>query len=222
MIVGRSDYLSVNVPLWFILCLIVIQIIYYFMSRLNRWLILGLAIAALILRNVTSEIPTPFMINNALYWIGFFAVGNLSGRYLIGMMKKIKNRITVFIVSTAVIIVFSIASPYMSTDTYKILYSFEMFAVFGLLFAVCSFFDGWKIFAPVRFLGQNSLGMLCMHIPVLIVFARIANILTGYNQNLIHTFISAVLTCIVCYFLIIFCNRYCPVIVGKSPKKQTV
>lgn len=176
-IAGRSDYLFVNVPLWFILCLFVIQIIYYFVSRLNKLIIAILILLTIFFKEFINGIPTPFMINNAFYWIGFFAAGNLAGKFLIEKMKIIKNRIILFTGSTLVIILLSILNNHYLQTEYAttVIYQFKMFCVFGIMFSVGSFFDGWKVLKPIRFLGTNSLAILCMHVPILIVFGRIAN-----------------------------------------------
>lgn len=34
---GINDYLALNIQLWFLLCLFVVQVMYYVISQLNRW-----------------------------------------------------------------------------------------------------------------------------------------------------------------------------------------
>ena len=218
-IVGRWDYLSLNVPLWFLLCLFVVQLIYYGLSKCNKWLVVVVVLLTMAGKEFINSIPTPFMINNACYWIGFFAAGNLCGCFLMEQMKDLRRRLAWLICSVAVVAVLTWQGNHWTDEYYiGLTYQLKLYAVFCLLFAAGSFFDGWKVLKPVRFLGLNTLAMLCMHVPVLIVFGRIASKLSGHHPTPFLGFICALLTCFVCYFAIIFCNRYCPVIVGKSAR----
>lgn len=216
-VVGRSDYLFVNVPLWFVLCLFVIQVIYYFVSRLGKYVVVLMILATIVLKEFIVNIPTPFMINNACYWIGFFAAGHLCGRYLIGKMTVARNRVILFVVAAlAIVLLTALGDVVADSRAGDIFYQVKMYAVVGLLFSVCPFLDGLKVLAPIRFWGLNSLAMLCIHIPALLVFGRIAMKLSGHQSTPLLGFVCAVLTCVVCYFAIRYCNRHCPVIVGKS------
>lgn len=76
----KTDYLFVNVPLWFLMCFFVIQILYYFISYLDKWIIAGFALLCLVYRDFLFSIPTPFMMNAAFHYLGFFAFGNLVGK----------------------------------------------------------------------------------------------------------------------------------------------
>ena len=87
---ARPDYLFVNVPLWFLLCIFVIQILYYFISYLNKWWIAIIALLCLCFKSFFHSIPAPFMINVACYYLGFFALGNLVGKPWIEKLKDIR------------------------------------------------------------------------------------------------------------------------------------
>lgn len=219
-IVGRSDYLFVNVPLWFLLCLFWVQVFYRVLFRLNKFVWILLIGVTIIFKDFINEVPSPFMMNNACYWIGFFAAGHLCGKWLIHKMKAISNRIMWLVVSVAVTAMLTWSARWMTNQwVIDILYQLKMYAVFGILFAAGAFFDGMKVLKPIRFLGLNSLAMLCMHVPPLIVFGRIAGRLSGHQPAVWAGFVCALLTCFVCYFAIRFCNKYCPVIVGKTRPK---
>ena len=89
---ARADYLSLNVPLWFPLTLFVIQTYSFVVFRLGKKAILFLAILSLIFFKELNLIPTPFMLNNALAWFGYFAFGYVVGKPLIGYLKSFKNQ----------------------------------------------------------------------------------------------------------------------------------
>ncbi len=214
-ITGRSDYLFVNVPLWFLLCLFVVQVYYFFLSRLPGWAWAALIVLTMVFEDFIQSVPTPFMLNNACYWIGFFAAGHLWGRHLTEAARHMKRRLALLAVSIALLAGLTACEANCTPDVAGFIRQIKLYAVFGLIFAGGSFLDGWRFLQPIRFLGVNSLAMLCMHIPPLIVIDRIASKLSHHQPTPLIGFGCAVLTCMICYAAIRFCNRYCPVAVGK-------
>lgn len=96
---SRSDYLFVNVPLWFILCILVMRFYYWFLCTLPRKLLWGIALALLAAGPFFQSIPSPFMMNNACYWLGFFMLGNLSGKTLIQHLSEEQRCLPFFAVT---------------------------------------------------------------------------------------------------------------------------
>lgn len=219
----RSDYLLINLYLWFILCLFIVQIIYYFVSKLNKYVITILILITIFCSELINAIPSPFMINNAFFWFGYFAAGNLLGKFLIVKMQTIKNRILLFSICVIGISLLSILNNnYLQTEyATSVIYLFKMYFIFGLMFSIGSFFDGWAIFKPIRFLGTNTLAILCMQDPILIILHRVANKYLIYEANAYTGLFHALLTCLILYVPIVLCNRYCPIIVGKSRKVKS-
>lgn len=89
---SRSDYLFVNVPLWFILCIFVMWVYYWFICTWPRKLLGGIALALLAAGPFFQSLPSPFMLNNACYWLGFFMLGNLLGKRLIQHLSVKQHR----------------------------------------------------------------------------------------------------------------------------------
>ena len=65
---------------------VVVRYYYWFICNLNKYVLLVLSIILLLNRNLIDNIATPFMINNAVYWLGFFILGNLYGKKLIEIL----------------------------------------------------------------------------------------------------------------------------------------
>lgn len=220
-VTGRSDYLFVNVPLWFLLCLFIVQVYYFFLSRLPGWVWAVLIVLAMVLEHFIMSVPTPFMLNNAAYWISFFAAGHLCGRRLIKAMSNMKLRLSLLAISLVAIVGITVVQTHSPEAVADFAGQVKLYAIIGLLFAGGSFFDRWRSLRPILFLGKNSLAMLCMHIPPLTVFDRIASKLTDHTPTPMVGFICSLLTCLVCYVAIVWCNRFCPIAVGKRPLPRT-
>ena len=114
----RADYLYVNVPLWFLVCLFVLQLSYYFINKLPQWSIWFIAIACAVCFVFTQYIPTPLMINNALHYLTHFAIGSLIGKKLLDYIETNKKRIIVILVSITVYLIATIFSNLHITNTF--------------------------------------------------------------------------------------------------------
>lgn len=78
----RNNFVSGAGAIWFLTCLFVIQILFFFIKKLkNKWLILGAAavihIAALLLFDVNAP-KMPYNIDTAMYYILYYAIGYAS------------------------------------------------------------------------------------------------------------------------------------------------
>ena len=84
-----SQVMLINVPLWFVTCLLVIQIMYYFIAKLkNRFFIIAivtvLGILGWYLESGYCPVDTSFLpwnLCSAFFSIGFYAIGNLAKPY---------------------------------------------------------------------------------------------------------------------------------------------
>lgn len=211
----RTDYLCMNVPLWFLLCFFVVQILYYFISYLNKWLIAIIALLCLGMKSIFMSIPTPFMINAACYYLGFFALGNLVGKPWIEKLKDICFRKVALGVSLLLFAVLSIPIDALSGWKYDMAYHTKLFMVFFILMSVASWFNEKHYLSLVRFYGENSLIILGVHIIPLIVMIRITNAVWGYCTPFMG-FVQSIIVMAVMYVVILFCNKYIPFLVGKK------
>ena len=101
-IAPEHDYLPVNVSLWFLLCLFVIQLMYYFVEMLPKWIIAILIICSFLFSNRLLNFPSPFMFNNALYFGGFYALGHITGRRYMEFITVWSRKIAVIAISALI------------------------------------------------------------------------------------------------------------------------
>lgn len=213
---ARTDYLFVNVPLWFIICLFVIQVIYYFVSYLDKRLIAVLAVLCLMAKDLFYGFPAPFMINAAFYYMGFFALGNVLGKPWIEKLKDKRFRHTSLLLSVvfmAIVVGFnySFTSDWVAQQVKHI----KLFMVFFTLMSVASCFNENKHLSLLRFFGENSLIILGIHVLPLIVIKRISMKLFGDCTPMMG-FVHSIICIAIMYVVILFCNRYIPFLVGKK------
>lgn len=216
----RADYLYVNVPLWFLVCLFVLQLSYYFINKLPQWSIWIIAIGGAVCFVFTQYIPTPLMINVAMHYITYFAIGALVGNKLLEYIKINKNRILVIIISVIIYLTAQILyNPFESnTFIYNILLHTQTFSFIFFIITVFSFLNNAKHLAFLRFYGNNSIVVLGLHVPVLIIFQRIGHKLCD-DFGLWEAFICTVCTIVTLYPIIILLNRFIPSLIGKTKTK---
>ena len=212
---AKSDYLFVNVPLWFLICLFVIQIIYYFVSYLDRRIICVIILLCLLFKGLFLSTPSLFMINHAFYNLSFFALGNLVGPLLIGKLKDTKFHKCSTAISVILLPMWFIPITTQYAYLNDIILHLKLFAVFFSLVSIVSWFDGNKYFAPLRFYGMNSLIILGVHIMPLIFLGRIAYAILGPYSPTIG-FLLSIVVMLVMHVVILFCNKYIPMLVGKK------
>lgn len=209
---ARHDYLSVNVPLWFLLCLLVIHFIYYAIHNLPQPALLCLAIAAIIGKNIILSIPSPFMLNNALFWISYFLLGATLGRAFIKSVIHWRPRIII----TCICLISFLILEYIicpQIDTYA--YELKVICVVFFFLSFASLFNGIKCLDFLRFYGTNSLSVVMFHIMILIPLERIIHkFYPGENPWL--GLATAIIVAIALVPVINLLNRYTPHLVGKS------
>lgn len=215
----RTDYLFVNVPLWFLICLFVIQMLYYFVSYLDKRLVAVIALLCIGLKNVFLSIPTPFMINAAFYYMGFFAFGNLVGKPWIDKLYDIRFRKVSLGISVLLFVALFVPMGDFEGELYELCYHIKLVMVFFILMSLASWFNG-KL-SLVRFWGVNSLTILGLHILVLTVMIRITNALYG-ECSPFTGFMQSVIVMAIMYVVILFCNRYIPFLVGKKHAERAL
>lgn len=210
-----TDYLFVNVPLWFLVCLFVIQLLYYFISYLDKRLIFAISILCLCSKSFLFSIPTPFMINAACYYMGFFALGNLLGKPWIEKLKEVRFRKVSLVISGLLFAMLFIPIVHLDGWIYDVVYAFKLLMAFFIMMSVASWFNEKRYLSLVRFYGENSLTILGLHMLPLTVLIRITNAVFG-ETTIFAGFVQSVIVMAIMYVVILFCNKYIPFLVGKK------
>ena len=217
----NGDYLWVNVPLWFLLYLFNVCIIYYFIHRLPVWITYLYILAVLFFSNYITQISTLFFINDAIRWCAFYSIGNVFGTYYLEWIKKKRNAYLAILLALIIyfILIFIQTSPSHSIINSLVSNTTTLAFIAGIipLFSLLKNTQSNKILNILDFYGKNSLSVLGFHVPVLIIFQRIVTKIWG-GVNYWGGFFCFAATALVLFFLIPITNRLFPRILANRTK----
>ena len=98
IIISNWSGTHVNQPLWFVPCLFLVEIIYYFISKMKKVFIIPtcfvLVCGGWILESGMLNFDNkllPWSLDSALFALGLYAIGNLSSEHVKNIIGKIKN-----------------------------------------------------------------------------------------------------------------------------------
>ena len=203
---GSDGYLRHNVALWFVTCLFVVDVLYYFISKLSDIAILVISVlcavvGVLLSRQYYNITTLPWSFDSALVAIPFFAFGNLMVKWL--SHETIMKMVDSNIFSTVLVTVFFTVLFLIGVQLYEYIsmghnnlghhaWKFYLNAFSGsisvilislLLSSLLS--QSWlqKPILYIRWLGVNSFYVMATHLPLLslllIIFAKIFQTDTG-------------------------------------------
>lgn len=98
IVISNWSRVHVNQPLWFLPCLFLVEILYFFLAKLRPVirvpLCAGLVTAGWILESGMLSFDNfllPWSLDSALVALGFYAIGNMSAPYIKNCILKIKK-----------------------------------------------------------------------------------------------------------------------------------
>ena len=212
---AQTDYLFVNIPLWFLLCFFTIQILYYFISYLDKRIIFVIAILSLCFKELLLSIPTPFMMNAAIHYLGFFALGNLVGKPWIEKLKDVNCRKVSLFISPILFTGLFIPIANLDGWIYNVAYILKLMMAFFIIMSVASCFNEKRYLSLPKFYGENSLTILGLH-ALPLDFMKWQTIEYFGESTPFIGFVQSIIVMLVMYFVILLCNRYIPFFVGKK------
>lgn len=214
------DHLRVNRPLWFLLSLVVVQIIYYAVCKLPKCFILLFCLTIIILKDPILNTKSPLMLNQSIYWLGYFAMGDILGKWLVFNHKSKKWRIIAILICFALYVFSDFCNPHISSTVLSnVIYELKVFAFIVLTLLSFSFIKGHNVIVnTLRFFGKNSLSVLGLHLLILIVFGGIAFRIFGLTGDNLIGFAIFVLTAATLNPIILLLNRYMPFLIGGRNK----
>ena len=186
---GSDGYLGHNVALWFVPCLFVVEVLYYFIAKLSDGIniiicLLCMIVGVMLSRRFYNYTILPWSIDSALVAIPFYALGNLTVKRLTHekIINLVDRNIFKFVlVSTILSIIYLINvqnNGYVSmghNNLGKHVWLFFINAICGslsiILFSIVlgSFLKRSWIQKPilfVRWLGENSFNVMAVHMPL--------------------------------------------------------
>lgn len=216
---ARSDYLSLNRPLWFLVTLFMIQTYSFIIFRLPKTIIGIFAICSLVFFDWLDSFPSPLMLNNALAWFGYFAIGYLSGKSVINHLTSLSRKSYLFIATLLIVLGCAWIQTVGLDDPFAIIDKSKQIAFTICFMAFFSFFNGNRYLQILRFLGNNSLIVLGSHMWILFPLQRFIFKMTGIDTPWMGL-ILAIITAALLIPIIIWMNRYIPNLVGKYDNRK--
>ena len=225
--VATGEWLHFNTPLWFLTCLFIVAIIYYFISKVNknsiRIILVFLIVLIGYLLSLTRLIILPWSLNISLIAIVFLEFGFISKKLIIDFSNQRKLVIFILLIlSLLLTCFFSYVNGRidMSSNQYGNILFFYLGAFFGISGTI--FFS---ILIPkisiIEFIGKNTIIILALHgiiasfikgIMVYILNIELSILEFRIFPNIIFTLITLLLS----LPLIAIINRYFPIIIGRK------
>ncbi|MEM5777161.1 MAG: acyltransferase family protein [Candidatus Aenigmatarchaeota archaeon] len=219
---GHNKWLIHNEPLWFFICLFMTQILLFLIlkfSKEKKHTILMLCLFTLIgyIDAKYLKFRLPWGIDVAITAVVFSGLG-----YLLKGHLNIFKRFYHPLLLTVVLLINFLISYFngkidMNYNKFNNIFLFYIGAFLGIFFwtSVSMKFGSSKI---LKYIGNNSLTILCLHIPILLVIVKlfmILNIPYSVQENniafmLIHTILTIVFIMPINYLL----NRFMPFFIG--------
>lgn len=211
-----NEHISVNGPLWFLVCLLVVSLIYYPIALIKNKLV---QIVLIYLLSITGfllnlyKIDLPFYIDSAFSSLLYFHVGVLTRKY--AGIEAIQQKSKALIFALLLLVTVLLAQFHQMVDLRDneigSNYLLFLFSTFSMIFTIY-FFSHWvEKISIINWMGRNSLVLLCLQEPIL----RIVFYFMGWNIR--GGMVGFVVVLLCCYPATIVLNRYFPTLIGNKP-----
>ena len=234
---GSGGYLVHNVPLWFVTCLFVVEVLYYFICKLpDIWSVLICAACAglgyWMLNNSLSFDFTklPWNIESALSAILFYCLGNLFIKHF--KIEAIPNWVqknkwkSIFSIAvlTVILAIGAIYNGHVSIGSNLLGKNIFVFYAVGLVGTFSTLFFSNLLELPksniadrlvggVKWIGKNSFYFMAVHVPIkgflIVVLAKLLHVSTGaIASNFFESIIIWIGTLICSFCAVLLINMF--------------
>lgn len=222
---GSAGFLRHNIPLWFVTCLFLVEVMFYFINKLPKigagaFLVICSVIGDYMIRGGYLDVfrLLPWSIEGAMSSILFYAVGyglimKLGHQQLINIVNNNKGLYFIVAVILSILLYFlSVQNGYVTIGSNKLGNSTWLFylngfigiasmLIFCLLIAERQYKSKVtiKVMDYVKWFGRNSFYVMATHFPIKEIFSRIVNSIfhCDVHKDLDYALIVFVLTLIV-------------------------
>lgn len=243
---GSEGYLVHNVPLWFVMCLFSVEVIYYFTSRLKTgWNIavcvaLGAIGAWMSITDMYDFSVLPWSIDVALMALPFYAIGSLTNQYIgheriTGAVERHRGiAVLLMIVSAAFLYVggtsngqVSMGHAYLGKNLFVFypvaLCGIVAFMALCLLMISCKSVSSNKLIGGGISFGKNSFRAMAIHNPVkgfiIVLLAKATHSsVSAIQGGLLTSIVAFVLTLAITVFAI----KAIELILQKTLKRNSI
>jgi acyltransferase len=211
-IIDGTEKLTYNVPLWYLLCLCVTSIFYFFVLKIkNQWLQHGLVLAASVVGYwlFRNHINIRYHIDSVFTSMVFYHIGYVSWQrhWATHFTEGLRNQVLIMAVGIIVFMFLDSFAGDIDVRTNTIGSPYWVFLGESLAGIIIIYITGKIIDKTLIFrnLGQNTLAILCLHTPVFILTDIILTKLTPITLlSLTGSVFRLTLTLCLCVLLIRF------------------
>ncbi|WP_291587570.1 acyltransferase family protein [Bacteroides sp.] len=225
-LLGNGSKLIHDVPIWFLVCLFVVENLFYLLFKRIKHFWIGLIIFIMVayLNYTFNPYLMPFSFNTAIVAMIFYVFGY--------MMKEKeffrKSNVLYLIIALGILIWASILNG--RVEMYKNFYNnyflFLLGGTAGIIFIVniCLYLSSWFGDANwIKYLSNNTIIISGFHLMtfsfIKAVMVYILSIpLTVLEGKIGVNILFSIISMILCLPLIFFINKYCPFIIGRKFK----
>jgi fucose 4-O-acetylase-like acetyltransferase len=222
---GIDNWLSFNVPLWYLPCLFIVEISFFYVSKANSTIRFAILVVLGILGyllSLTTFVRLPWSINVAFTAIVIYGIGNFAYTIISQFEKhKILSIISgIFLLGLTYAISRVNGRIDMNANHYGNVLLFYCGAFCGIL-AIINFSQVIPNSNTLIFIGRNTLVILALHGIIISLIKGVMLLvlkidLSILNDNLlINIFLTLIIVCI-SFPLIVLINTYIPELVGRK------
>lgn len=178
MFLSQGSANVANAPLWFVPCLMLVETMYYFISKTNKWVVrvLSVLITAFGWLLESDILPfdnsiLPWSLDSAMFAVGFFALGQMMSETLFKFAVRVKadrcfgiKCLVVAVVCVGTLIPLALLNGKVSMGS-KVLNNGFLFYATGILGTVLTLSVGWVLKKSkfLKYCGQNSFYIMSTH-----------------------------------------------------------
>ncbi len=225
MFLSQGSLKQPNTPLWFVPCLMLLEIIYFWLSKCRKLLIVVVSVlltfagwlldSGILLIDAES---LPWSFDSAFFAIGFFALGNLLSKHICTIPEKINGKLykkflcaAIFLLIWAILIPLAIYNGKVSIGSKELKNGFIFYAtgILGTL-AILLLSIILKKNKFFEYCGKNSFTIMGIHwviIGFLKFIYEILNIPIYDNYIFIETIVPIILVIFACLLFVVFYNK---------------
>lgn len=215
----ETGEIKLNIPLWFIVVLLIFQTILYAIARLIKFTAMRISACCAASVFLIWLSTSPSTIPGNLWLFIFYSSGFIFGKRLISYIenRQLKELAGFLIINIAVWIIADKLTGYAIYEYQSKALSY--IAYFALIFIIIVGFKYLSSFLPLNkliFWGKNSYILLGLHGCFLDLWSTVYTVVIHQPISEIPALFVLTATILSFYPLILLLNRYCPVLVGKK------
>lgn len=231
---GSGGFMVHNVPLWFVTCLFMVEVFYYFICKLSDWLNFIVSIIMAVLACHASDLVIegyrfdllPWNMEVAFAAVLFYCIGNLLVKHvgLMNLYQSVKNNVFVswliVILFTVLLVYWGLQNGAISMGHFFLGYNHYMFyinALFGIvstltfciLLSIMKVKTGGGLLKYLTWFGRNSYDAMVIHVPIKGIIIVVLTKLVGWSNvsnNIIYSLVAFIITMVVTSFIVYLIN----------------